>query len=294
MTIFSSLQTILNHPHNQNNILATLIKIIWWKCNQIFFKLPVIAQVSKTKRLICYPDSSYGSFVIYAKYPEYHELKFLEHYLRSDDVVFDVGSHIGHYIVLASEVVEKGSLVAFEPTPKNYHRILENVALNAIQNSKVEQMAVGSKNGTAQFLLENESEVNRLSDNSESGTKANVKITTLDSYCGKKKIKLINFLKIDTEGAEADVLLGAQKLIFSQKIPVILFELNPKVEQYKEKKKSIFSILNQANYHYFILNNSGKWKKLPSNKINPSNTINVLAILHKECSKNRIKLSLKV
>lgn len=295
MNFYTSLKNILGHQSNINAPLKTILKVIWWQCNRYFFKLPVIVKVTSSKKLVCYPDSSYGSYVLYTTEPEYLELEFVKKYLKNKDTMIDVGSHIGHYSVVASEKIQQGTIVAFEPTPKNCQRILENFRLNDIESiARLEQSALSNKSGTAKFIVNHESEINRLESNADV-EKDTILVTTikLDTYCKKNKITNIDVLKIDTEGFELQVLQGCENMLLTKRIKTILFELNPKTDNFQKNMSEIFKILDQGDFHYYVTSDN-KWKKKISKNISPTETTNVLAVLNQDQIKTRAKLAMKL
>lgn len=293
MTFFSSLQTILEHPHNKEKIFSTLGRVIWWKCNQLFFHQPSLVTVAGNIQMICDPASSYGSFVVYALFPEYWEFVFLQSYLETTDVFFDVGSHTGHYSLVAASKILSGHIYAFEPTPSNNKLIKKNVAINQLEKTiTVEEMAISNAVGWSNFVLEKESEVNHLEYEKSriaTGKVQKVKTTTLDNYTLKKNISSISFLKIDTEGAELLILEGAKRLLKNQKIDVILFELNPKVEDFFNYKNKICSLLDKNKYHLFEFTDQGNLTEINSELLDPEKTINVIAMSQRTRKNKKIR-----
>ena len=79
--------------------------------------------------------------------------------------------------------------------------------------------------------------------------KIDVEVRTLDSYCSEKGIQNIAFLKIDVEGFEEDVLLGANSLLKSQNIGLILFEIREKIlTSVGRKGSAVFAPLLDNGY----------------------------------------------
>ena len=79
---------------------------------------------------------------------------------------------------------------------------------------------------------------------------ANFKVPTitLDSFTRKKKIKLIDILKIDVDGFEYNLLKGAERFIKKGKVKIILIEINGKTSNYKKKEKKIISFLEKYEF----------------------------------------------
>jgi hypothetical protein len=100
--------------------------------------------------------------------------------------------------------------------------------------------------------------------------KSAVKAITLSDYCTEQNIDHIDFLKIDVEGAELDVLIGAKELLNHCRIGSIMFEVSlPQVHAMNHKPEDIFDYLLGFNYHIFGVESGGKlapWTKNESFK----------------------------
>jgi protein-L-isoaspartate O-methyltransferase len=81
---------------------------------------------------------------------EREQQRVLERRLASGDVVFDIGSHVGFYTLLASVLVgERGRVVAFEPIPESLRYLDTHLRINAIGNVEVIAAAVSDRAGRA-------------------------------------------------------------------------------------------------------------------------------------------------
>lgn len=139
--------------------------------------------------------------------------------------VFDVGANIGDYtdkiLDLSSSVVVhcfEPSNEAFEFLKKKAYPqriVLNNIALSNFEGERKYFVKKGhTKHGSFYRLM-----------NEHVGVKPkNVFTTSLDNYCIKNKVKNIDLLKIDTEGHEYKILMGAKKLLKSSSIDIVHFE----------------------------------------------------------------------
>ena len=161
---------------------------------------------------------------------ETRELKFVQCYLRPGMTVFDIGAHHGLYSVLAAKCVgEKGRVRSFEPSPRERKYLKQNLGINHCHNVTVESFALGSSTGqTELFLVEGDKDgCNSLRPPSVEVTsqKVPVEMQTLDEYLQKQKIEKVDFIKLDVEGGELEVLRGATRLLQSAERPIILVEV---------------------------------------------------------------------
>lgn len=157
---------------------------------------------------------------------------------RKKVVIFDVGANIGptgQYTHLFRDYFPLSKIYAFEPNPKAYHELC---AATSDDNDQLnEQLALGDKEGVKNHFADPANDRSELAGaNAEIFTEIfksprklvsyEVKVTTIDAYCKRKKIDKIDFLKIDVEGSEHLVLKGANRMISKKRIDSIQFEFN--------------------------------------------------------------------
>jgi FkbM family methyltransferase len=135
--------------------------------------------------------------------------RLLRRILRPKDSVIDVGSNIGTIsLASASLVGEEGLIMAFEPNPRIFKYLVENIKLNKFRNIIPLNFAVGERLGEVYFSDKKHDDQNTIQ--TQSGQR--VHMTTLDeqSIVIQGRIRL---LKVDVEGYEKFVFLGASKTI---------------------------------------------------------------------------------
>jgi len=132
-------------------------------------------------------------------------LAFFAEYLRPGDTVIDVGANIGDTcIVCANAVGPEGHVFAFEPHPRVFRWLAENVRLNGIRNATLANLALGEVDGTVTFSDQRRDDMNRVL---RDGRGLSVPVRRLDGAIAA--IATIALLKIDVEGFEIFVLRGA-------------------------------------------------------------------------------------
>jgi FkbM family methyltransferase len=135
--------------------------------------------------------------------------KFLCKILRPNDTVIDVGANIGTIsLACASLVGEKGRVIAFEPNPRTFGFLKKNIRLNNFTNITPHNCAVGDKKGVVCFSDQKHDDQNRIT----SEGRHNVSLITLDEQLSSIKGR-IRLLKVDVEGYEKFVFLGALKTL---------------------------------------------------------------------------------
>ena len=124
--------------------------------------------------------------------------------IKNDDVVIDVGAHIGLFALFASQYCKNGKIYCFEPVKENYDLLLDNIKLNNLTNIIPFNCAVSDKSSKVKiFLRDDEASHSMYITNSNY---VEVSSMTLDDFFKETKIKKCDFLKLDCEGAEYDII----------------------------------------------------------------------------------------
>lgn len=154
-----------------------------------------------------------------------------------DPCVLDIGANCGIHTVLLSKLVgDAGAVLAFEPVGYNQRKLHANLALNGCRNVTVFPIALGEAPGQATLrevredagltgntsLVDNEKISTVLRDKIETKT---VEVDTIDNVVERHGIH-VAFIKMDVEGYEYNVLLGARNTIAKQ-CPILILEYNP-------------------------------------------------------------------
>ena len=138
-------------------------------------------------------------------------------------VVYDVGGFEGvHTLFFADRVGSLGQVVTFEPHPANYEKVLDNVRANGLTNVTVLRMAVGREAGRL-VLTHLPGDTGRatadgairdaMRDAREGTTSLSVPVTSVDHEIAARGLPDPDFVKVDVEGLEVDVLAGMARTI---------------------------------------------------------------------------------
>lgn len=171
--------------------------------------------------------------------------------LRPDDVVIEIGAHIGSWSVFLGLLLPQGHLHVFEPVPHNFQKLVANLKLNGLNNVTAYQKAMSQQRGTAQFSLpDNDAPVEgTLTAHNRTGgvmKTFDVELESIDELAATLDRKP-TVLKIDCEGAEAMVLRGANKTL-DESVRVIFLELHaaPLKEQGEDPEQLVQSLVDRG------------------------------------------------
>lgn len=122
------------------------------------------------------------------------------------ETVVDIGAHIGIFSVMAARLAKGGRVYSFEPNPENFDLLTANLALNSLGNVIVAQEAVADRPRTLSlFLDDNNTGGHSIHNSGQGGRVITVNATTLPEIVERYKLQMIDFLKIDCEGAEYEI-----------------------------------------------------------------------------------------
>ena len=154
------------------------------------------------------------------------EIKFLRRLLRPGQQVIDVGANYGVYTLsMAQTVGPTGHVWAFEPASSTARLLAEGIAANGFAHVTLERSALSSAGGTARLSLNDNSELNALQHGDpSSGTSETVTLVTLDDRLQSYGWSDIEFVKIDAEGEEANILKGGEHF-FAGLSPLVQYEV---------------------------------------------------------------------
>lgn len=199
-----------------------------------------------------------GAALVYGNF-ENNERSFVESFLRPGMVVLDIGAHHGYYTLLASQKVGvTGTVIAFEPSPRERRWLKVHLRLNRAKNVAVEGCALGETEGAGRLFVvaDTESGCNSLREpqvgEGEGTISVPVRIERLDEVLMRRKIDSVDFIKLDAEGAELSVLNGAVDLLGSSPRPVILVEVQDvRTKPWGYAAKEILQLLCNKKYRWF-------------------------------------------
>jgi FkbM family methyltransferase len=151
--------------------------------------------------------------------------KFLQEVIREGDVFLDVGANCGAITLVAANLIGKGKVYAFEPSPKVQTRLQDNLNLNPELMDIVTIIPYGL-GLTKNQVFYNEDPNYQGNGSLYENQGISVEILTLDEWVVREKLDRVDAIKIDVEGMEYDVLLGG-KTVLETYHPLIYFETLP-------------------------------------------------------------------
>ena len=243
MTILRILRFVWSHPLNANSRKAAIGRFIIWQINSRLNRYPILYSITSNSKIFVWKGLTGATGNFYCGLMEYEDMGFLLHYLKSSDLFVDIGANVGAYTILASGEL-KAKSISIEPIPSTYRNLYDNIVINHITNIVTAlNIGLGKEEASIKFTKSLDT-VNHVAVEGESDT-IEVPVKTLDGICPK----MPNFLKIDVEGFETEVLLGASKVLASKELNAIIIELNGSGKQYGFDEDKIHDSLVQYGFN---------------------------------------------
>jgi FkbM family methyltransferase len=183
---------------------------------------PVLLQLLK----LCHAGLNYGGGQSVGDSGEIGALEFVSSTSSGPFILFDVGANDGEYLDAALKTLgHRLTAYSFEPQSLSFKNLRDRFGTDP--QVEIRQAALGSVIGSVELFFSSEGETTAsLHRDSVSGKVRSERVTqtTVDQVCEEERIEQIDLLKIDTEGHEMNVLLGASQMIESRRIAAIQFE----------------------------------------------------------------------
>lgn len=172
-------------------------------------------------------------------------------------VIYDLGANVGYFALLCNAAsLSRATIYAFEPVPKNMAMLCDHLILNKTKNIFPISVAISDKQAIVDFSANNQSVSYTYKKSSDyyGERDLNLKVCTMsiDGLTRDFNFLLPNILKIDVEGAEYDVLKGAEKTLMEVKPMILLSTHNAHVPGIE---KDCLEMLTSLSYDCLLLPN---------------------------------------
>jgi FkbM family methyltransferase len=202
---------------------------------------------------------------------EVGEQEFCRRYLRPGMTAVDVGAYIGMYsCLMASLVGPTGRVHAFEPSPEAFERLGDSIRLNRLTNVVANRCVVFSGRATLPLFLYGppfqslnsvvHGALQRGGALMRPQSEIVAETVSLDGYCAEHAIDRIDFLKLDAEGAELEVVTGAARLLGRAAIRALLLEVGVGAARVRER-------LEAFGFRFFAVERDGSLTRAPADGV---------------------------
>jgi FkbM family methyltransferase len=202
--------------------------------------------------------------------------------LREGDTFVDIGANEGLYTLLAAEAVgEAGLVVAVEPSPRELRRLRRNIASNGVGGRVVVvDQAMSSDSGWTDFAIAGAAHAgqnafaDRFDHRAELTETRATATMTLDMLADRLAPRTPDFIKIDVEGAEFDILCGADWVVEEAR-PIWAIEIG---RTDAKADMRVVERLERAGYTLFAVDDAIGGAVRPSGVVAWANVENIIAV----------------
>jgi FkbM family methyltransferase len=168
---------------------------------------------------------------------------------KAKDIVLDIGANTG--IFSLKQAARGASVYAFEPNPEAYSRLVRNVEENSLTGRIVVfREALGSRPGLAGLKTSSSTVVTRV----EFNVRGDVKVGSLNDAIPALGLERVQLIKLDVEGAEAEVLAGGTRVLSRVERIVMEYHGQERLEQVREimHEANFREVDSDEQYAYFV------------------------------------------
>mgnify|MGYP000536411629 CR=1 FL=1 len=172
--------------------------------------------------------------------------------IAKSPVILDVGANIGQIALELADEYPMSQIHACEPNKETIDGLIKNT--KNVRQIICHRVALGSETGEANMHLYEGTVNNSLKAISGQGSRGSecVSVTTLDAFCKAQEIEKIDYLKIDTEGFDLEVVQGGLELFKEKRILVLLAEVGFSSQNTKHVKFAQFlEMMHECNMSLF-------------------------------------------
>ena len=170
--------------------------------------------------------------------------------IQAEDTIVELGGHIGGFGVRAAKMAHRGHVYAYEASSKNFAMLEKNQKLNEANNLHIHNMAVSHQSGELKFFMPGDNgALGSLLQESDSPMET-VQATTLGDIIRDNNIERIDYLKVDVEGAEYDILFNCPANILA-KVKHMVMEYH-EFEGDKRNHRDLVKLLESHGFHVVV------------------------------------------
>jgi len=178
----------------------------------------ILKEILGSKMYLLEDDVGLSKDLMENKIREKASTEYIKSILKSNWTVIDIGANLGYYALLEAKLAK--SVYAIEPIKISFDTLNKSIEINNYKNIKTYNLAIGSQNGIQDIIISKKINWSTMVDpnitidkykqsfNEFYKNTKKIKTLTLDNFVRKNKINKINFVRMDVEGYEVEIIKG--------------------------------------------------------------------------------------
>lgn len=235
---------------------------------------PRLKQVRRSEiDYLVWTNEEIGQKLLLLRSYEKEEINIFRDFIAPGDVCFDLGANVGFYSLnFARFCGPDGEVYAFEPVPRNVTVIKLAAMINGFENISIyEGVAFDTEGDTEVEFFKDSAYAHISADASpQEVVRISVKSTTLDTFVKEWGINDIAAIKIDVEGAEYKVLLGARDILGDSQIQpkLLMVELcSMYLARFDSNIEDVVNLMKNYGYLPYVVDSRGGLNDYSSDKV---------------------------
>ena len=228
---------------------AAVERVICDKCAELDFRAEFTHRGEIFRFCVVNPfDLIHGSF-LKGRFFELGELSFVEEWVGPDATIVEVGAYVGNHVVYYSRFMRPRTIIVLEPNPEAIALLRRNLEANAVMVADLSRLGIGVAAAAGDYDLVCEGGGNRGATRLVQAAAGAVKSAPLDELIGST----VDFIKIDVEGMELEVLAGASRVIAASRPKIMIEVFRPQIPRFNDwLRQHRYDIRRQFDYVHAV------------------------------------------
>jgi FkbM family methyltransferase len=205
-------------------------RIICEKCAAVDFHADFAYRGEQFRFYVANPFDLIHRCFLKGRFFEPDELAFIETWVGAGATIVEVGAYVGNHVVYYARFMQPHSITVLEPNPEAIALLRRNLAANAVTNAELSWLGIGAAEAAANYEVVCESADNRGASRLVQAAGGAVKSAPLDDLI----VHTVDFIKIDVEGMELEVLAGARRVIAESRPKIMIEVFRHQIPRFEE------------------------------------------------------------
>lgn len=244
---------LVKSKHSLKNKFKILFT--WFRIN---FKFILFSKLFKLKkeRIFGYKINAFNYGTIRFLFEEiFYRNEYLFNSKNKKPIIFDCGANIGFATIFFKWLYPESEIYAFEPDKKTFEVLKKNVSQNKLRNVHLFNSAISDKNGTIDFFIDSKSPGSLVMSTKQERMpkdKITVDCISLSDLIKNKNLSKIDYVKMDIEGSENEVIQDLNKNNQLKNIAKFSIEYHHKISGHKSQLSKFLQIFENKDFEYQI------------------------------------------
>jgi FkbM family methyltransferase len=251
----------------------SIVRACWKTFGKPIVKIGLVS-VAKRQNFTTPPNWAWKSNLLLGFHEE-DTVKLCRRLIKPGMTVVDAGAHVGYFTRLFSALVEShGKVYAFEPNPDTFSLLKRNI--EHLTNVVLINKGLSKVSGRSRLFVNEDEFADSLFTGDDSLSSVDVELISMDEFWQQIGRPEVDFVKMDVEGSEPDILKGAVQFLSCHKRLLLVTEFRPASLEMAGLEPVVFlDLLASLDFRYAVIGPEGELRSdFPD--IKPGKYVNLL------------------